>query len=43
MRHHRRDGFIKREFKRLIQYYIKPRIRSYLWDIAYKIINKIVK
>lgn len=38
-----RDGLLKREFKRLVQYYIKPRIRSYLWSIAHKIINKIIR
>lgn len=42
---HRRnqDGFVKREFKRMIQYYIKPRIRSHLWKIARRIIDKIVR
>ncbi|STY93269.1 hypothetical protein [Moraxella bovis] len=38
-----RDNFIKRELKRMIQYYIKPRIRSYLWKIARRIIDKIVR
>lgn len=43
MSNRHRDNLIKRELKRLIQYYIKPRLRGYLWKIARRIIDKIVR